>query len=125
MYQTLTFSQTDAIVWNILVNRSVWELCTRMLMKNWGFCERGYFLGKKKSQFLGIDIAPNWVDLRLFMPIQRKMFPSPVWCVAYELQKVMWCFVAVDIKSRKWLVNTILVAAVSIQFRLVSLQSEG
>lgn len=54
----LASSQTDAIVWNILANRSVWELCTRRLMKNWGCSETGYYLGEKqKSQFLGIDLS--------------------------------------------------------------------
>lgn len=34
-YVSVSSSQTDAIAWNILANRSNWEHCTRTLMKNW------------------------------------------------------------------------------------------
>lgn len=71
---TVSSSQTDAITWDILASWCNWELCIRILMKKWGLCEGGYVLEKKKKKRqLGIGIVPDWVDLRLFFFMNRKV----------------------------------------------------
>lgn len=81
MYQTITSRQTDAVVWNILVNRFIWQLFTRMLMKNrflwkegrvWGFLGGG----KERSQFFRHWYCSKLAGCQIYSPVQWEIFFS-------------------------------------------------
>lgn len=67
-----------------------------------GSCEKrvgfgGFWEGERKEvNFLGIDIAPNWLDARFILQSSEKSFLVTFACM---IAKVLWYFVAIDKKS--------------------------